>query len=85
MLIETPWPPSEPKQLDVQRHQLAQDAIAKLPKVCDHGVKKNAKGYTETWNGFKLHINVNDCGLPLRAVLTLRFVTSCYDLYVSDL
>lgn len=62
--------PPEPKRLDVQRGQTVQEAIAQLPKVCDRGVKKNAKGYTETWNGFKLHIDVNDCGLPLSCVLT---------------
>ena len=63
-------PPVEPKRLDVQRTQSAKEAIAELPTVCDRGVKKNAKGYKETWNGFKLHIDVNDCGLPLSAVLT---------------
>jgi hypothetical protein len=60
----------EPKRLDVQRDQTAQEAIAQLSKGCDRGVKKNAKGYTETWNGFKLHIDVNDCCLPLSCVLT---------------
>jgi len=43
--------PAEPKRLDVQRTQTAHEAIAQLPKVCDRGVKKNATGYTETWNG----------------------------------
>lgn len=62
--------PTEPKRLAVQRQQSAQDAIALLPTVCDRGVKKNAKGYTETWNGFKLHVDVNDSGLPLSAILT---------------
>jgi hypothetical protein len=62
--------PPEPKRLDVQRTQSAEEAIALLSSVCDRGVKRNAKGYTETWNGFKLHIDVNDCGLPLSAVLT---------------
>jgi hypothetical protein len=60
----------EPKRLDLQRTQSAEEAIALLSSVCDRGVKRNAKGYTETWNGFKLHIDVNDCGLPLSAVLT---------------
>lgn len=63
-------PPTAPKRLDVQRTQTAQEAIGQLPKVCDRGVKKNAKGFTETWNGYKLHLDVNDCGLPLSAVLT---------------
>ncbi|WP_303720572.1 transposase [Malonomonas rubra] len=63
-------PPAEPKRLDQQCTQTAEEAIAQLPNVCDRGVKKNAKGYTETWNGFKLHLDVNDCGFPLSAVLT---------------
>lgn len=62
--------PAAPKRLEVQRNQTAEEAIALLSTVCNRGVKKNAKGYTETWNGFKLHIDVNDCGLPLSAVLT---------------
>jgi hypothetical protein len=63
-------PPPELKRLDVQLQQTAAEAVAHLPKICDRGVKKNAKGYTETWNGFKLHVDVNDVGLPLSAVLT---------------
>ncbi len=63
-------PPVEPKRLDAQRKQTAEDALAQLPKVCDRGVKRNAKGYTEAWNGYKLHLDVNDCGLPLSVVLT---------------
>jgi len=62
--------PTDPQRLDVQRRQSAQDAIALLPTACDRGVKKNAKGYTETWNGFTLHVDVNDMGLPLSAILT---------------
>lgn len=62
--------PVEPKRLDVQRGQTAEEAIALLPKVCDRGIKKNAKGYTETWNGFKLHLDVNDFGFPVSALLT---------------
>jgi len=61
---------AEPKRLDIQLNQSALESIALLPNGCDRGVKKNAKGYTETWNGFKLHLDVNDCGLPLSAVLT---------------
>ena len=63
-------PPAEPKRLDIQRTQSPQEAIAELPTRCDRGVKKNAKGFTEAWNGFKLHLDTNDCGLPLSAVLT---------------
>lgn len=63
-------PPVEPKRLELQRIQSAQEAIALLPTACDRGTKKNAKGYKESWNGYKLHLDVNDFGLPLSAVLT---------------
>ncbi len=63
-------PTAEPKRLSVQRKQSAAAAIALLPAVCDRGTKKNAKGFTESWNGFKLHLDVNDFCLPLSAVLT---------------
>lgn len=62
--------PPELKRLDMQRIQSAEESIAQLSTVCDRGIKRNAKGYTETWNGFKLHMDVNDCGLPLSALLT---------------
>ena len=59
-----------PKRIEAQRSQSASEAIALLPKVCDRGTKRNAKGHTEFWNGFKLHLDVNDFGTPLSAVLT---------------
>jgi hypothetical protein len=63
-------PPAEPKRLDVQPEQTAEEAIADLPKVCDRGTKKNAKGYKQSWCGYKLHLDINDCGLPISALLT---------------
>jgi len=63
-------PPAEPKRLEAQRSQSATEAIAQLPAICDRGTKINAKGYKESWNGYKLHLDVNDFGLPLSAVLT---------------
>lgn len=63
-------PSPELKRLELQRHQTAEEALEQLPKVCDRGVKRNAKGYTETWNGYRLHLDVNDCGFTISAVLT---------------
>lgn len=63
-------PPSEPKRILVQLGQTADEAIADLPQVCDRGTKKNSKGYKESWTGYKLHVDVNDAGFPLSAVLT---------------
>ena len=45
-------------------------ALAELPVHCDVGAKKNSKGYKQAWIGYKLHVDVNDCGLPISAVLT---------------
>lgn len=61
--------PPAPKRLDVQRGQSAHDAIALLPTAGDRGVKQNAKGSTDTWNGCKLHGDVHAKGCPLRAIL----------------
>ena len=30
--------------------------LADLPRACDVGAKRNAKGFKETWIGYKLHI-----------------------------
>lgn len=63
-------PPAEEKRLDRQVRQDAAVSLAELPKVCDRGTKRNAKGYQESWNGYKLHVDVNDTMLPLSVVLT---------------
>ena len=41
-----------------------------LPKVCDIGVKRNAKGQQESWTGYKLHIDAIDGGIPVSCLLT---------------
>ena len=41
-----------------------------LPKSCDIGMKKNAKGLVGKWNGYKLHIDTADGGIPISCVLT---------------
>ena len=63
-------PPEEEKRLDKQLRQETEHAVSELPTVCDRGVKKNAKGYKESWKGYKLHADVNDAMLPLSVVIT---------------
>jgi rubrerythrin len=60
----------EEKRIDRQFKQTADEALKELPMVCDVGCKTNSQGYKETWIGYKLHIDTNDCGLPITAVLT---------------
>ena len=63
----------EPKpetRLERQGRQSAQEALAELPVYCDVGAKKNSKGHKQAWIGYKLHVDVNDCGLPISAAMT---------------
>jgi hypothetical protein len=62
--------PVAEKRLDRQVKQSAEEAIRDLPVVCDRGTKKNAKGYKTSWNGYKLHLDTNDTGLPITALIT---------------
>jgi hypothetical protein len=48
--------------------------LADLPKHCARGVKRNAKGYQESWTGYKLHLDVADGGIPISCVLTAASV-----------
>ena len=47
-----------------------QKMLSLLPVACDVGVKKNAKGYKETWIGGKLHMSVVDGDIPITAIFT---------------
>jgi hypothetical protein len=62
--------PKEQTRLERQVDQSAEEALKELPVVCDRGTKKNSKGFKETWIGYKLHADVNDCGLPVSVALT---------------
>ena len=54
------------RQPEMTRPQMLED----LPRVCDVGVKHNAKGYQESWVGYKLHIDAADGAVPLSCILT---------------
>jgi len=62
--------PKPETRLERQVRQTAAEALAELPAHCDVGTKKNSKGHQETWIGYKLHADVNDCGLPISVALT---------------
>ena len=44
--------------------------LVELPRGCDRGTKCNAQGYKNSWNGYKLHIDTADCGVPVCLLLT---------------
>ena len=60
----------EEKRLDRQLGQGLEEMIADLPTRCDRGTKRNAKGHTVSWNGYKLHIDAADGDIPLGCLLT---------------
>lgn len=53
-----------------QLTQTLKEMLAGLPKACDRGTKCNAQGYKNSWNGYKLHLDTADCGVPVSALLT---------------
>ena len=44
--------------------------IEDLPRACDVGTKRNAKGHQVSWIGYKLHIDAADGGIPVSCILT---------------
>ena len=63
------------RQLDMARRGMpAASMLADLPRACDVGAKQNAKGYRETWIGYKLHIDTADGEIPISCVLTAASV-----------
>jgi hypothetical protein len=62
--------PKQPKRLQQQLAMSKKAMLDDLPTACDLGIKKNSKGYQESWVGFKLHIDVADGDIPISCILT---------------
>lgn len=60
----------EPTRLEKQKGMNLSEMLDSLPKECDVGAKKNAKGYLICWKGYKLHIDTADGQIPISCVLT---------------
>lgn len=58
------------RRLELQPDRSLEDNLVDLPMGCDWGGKRNSKGKTEYWCGYKLHLSLADGGVPLAAVLT---------------
>ena len=46
------------------------EMLADLPTACTIGTKRNAKGHTTSWIGYKLHIDTADGDIPVSCLLT---------------
>ena len=63
--------PKEPTRLERQAAgQPLCEMVAELPRACNVGTKRNSKGHTTSWIGYKLHINAADGGIPVSCLLT---------------
>ncbi len=65
---------ARPKELTRLERQAAgqplPEMLAELPKACNVGTKRNSKGHTTSWIGYKLHIDAADGGIPVSCLLT---------------
>ncbi len=59
-----------PSRLKRQLRMDRDTMIDELPTAPTVGSKKNAKGFGETWRGYKLHIDDADSGIPISCLLT---------------
>jgi Transposase DDE domain/Transposase domain (DUF772) len=62
--------PKEPRRLERQADMTLTDMLADLPTVCSYGAKRNAKGHSSSWVGYKLHIDTADGDIPVTCLLT---------------
>jgi hypothetical protein len=63
-------PIEPPRRIERQLGMTLAAMLAELPRNCDVGVKRNAKGHQESWIGYKLHIDSADGEIPISCVLT---------------
>lgn len=63
-------PAPEPTKIQKQLGQTLEQMLAELPRQCDRGTKCNAQGYKNSWNGYKLHLDTADCGVPISVMIT---------------
>jgi len=62
--------PAKESPVHHQRQQTLAQMLEDIPTACDRGTKCNAQGYKVSWNGYKLHIDTADCGVPVAALLS---------------
>jgi hypothetical protein len=65
---ERPIPP--PTRIERQGMMTLEEMLKDLPTSCDKGAKKDSKGNTMYWNGYKLHLDTIDGCIPVSAIVT---------------
>ena len=62
--------PKEPTVLERQQQMSLYEIRQSLPVACDRGGKKDSKGSSHWWTGYKLHIDTADGEIPISCILT---------------
>lgn len=62
--------PKEEPRIKLQVNQEPEEALATINKDAAWGCKKNSQGKRNHWKGYKLHLDMNDYGLLITAILT---------------
>lgn len=62
--------PKAPRRLEYQPTMSLAQMLDDLPKDCTVGCKRNAKGYTQKWTGFKFHMDAADGGIPISCTIS---------------
>jgi hypothetical protein len=62
--------PAKESPIARQRKQTLAQMLEEIPTACDRGAKCNSKGYKIAWNGYKIHLDTADCGVPISALLS---------------
>jgi Transposase domain (DUF772) len=62
--------PAKESPISRQRKQTLAQMIEEIPTACDRGTKCNTQGYKVSWNGYKMHIDTADCGVPISAMIS---------------
>lgn len=68
------------RRLELQPNRTLTENIDELSQGCDWGGKRDSKGKTSYWCGYKLHLSLVDGGVPLAAILSSA---SLYDSQVA--
>ena len=67
----------EPRRIERQAAMSLAEMLADLPTHCAVGTKRNAKGHTVSWIGYKLHLDIADGDVPISALLTSASLHDC--------
>src|SRR3954465_15918204 len=64
-------------RIERQCGQSLEEMLAELPVGCDTGCKRDSRGFTTTWHGHKLHLDVTPGMVPVSAILSPALGRPC--------